>query len=612
MLFVTGLSSAKDRSLVVKDEPRNSQKRIALVVGNASYKKAPLKNPLHDARKMSDTLSKLGFDVITKENTNQKELERAIKDFALKLSNGNIGIFFFAGHGVEVEGRNYIIPIDAEIEDENDVKYKAVDVQMVLEKMESSRNQVNIVILDACRNNPFTRGFRSATRGLASMDAGKGIAAGGTIIAYATSAGSTASDGKGKNGVFTEEFSENVLTPGLKIEEVFKKTARGVREKTAGAQVPFLSTSVFDDIYLASDKTSEPVEVLPVKAETLPTQDVKTENDTVSQVEQKPDNETQPPEAKRQQDKPTTSFTGVPSEPDKDNHKFRKILLLLSALALLILIIVFRRSVNPFKRVKHPQSENSEALLGHNQEKDESLDNLNTEEAVTDSTYTDTLTQMEFVLVKGGCYMMGDTFGGGGKDEKPVHEVCVGSFYMGKYVVTQEQWTKIMSSNPSKCAISDNYPVERVSWNYAKEFIRKLNNKTGSKYRLPTEAEWEYACRSGGKDEMYSGGSDVDKYAWYDENSGDKTHPAGQKQPNGLGLFDMSGNVWEWVEDVYAEDSYTKHSKNNPIYTGAGINRVVRGGSWLDTQQNVRCSYRGSIAPDRGHSNIGFRLVFTM
>lgn len=222
---------------------------------------------------------------------------------------------------------------------------------------------------------------------------------------------------------------------------------------------------------------------------------------------------------------------------------------------------------------------------------------------------------MAFVLVKGGCYQMGDSFGDGYADERPVHEVCVNDFFMGTYEVTQGQWKEIMGYNPAEFNLcGDNCPVENISWNDAQEFIRKLKWKIGKNYRLPTEAEWEYAARSGGKKEKWAGTSsesELGEYAWFDLNSGGETHPAGKKKPNGLGLYDMSGNVWEWCQDFYDENYYKNSPKNNPSGPDSGTNHVLRGGSWFNGAGYTRTEKRLSIIPDYRDGNDGFRLVRT-
>jgi len=187
--------------------------------------------------------------------------------------------------------------------------------------------------------------------------------------------------------------------------------------------------------------------------------------------------------------------------------------------------------------------------------------------------------------------------------------VRLDGFWLGKYEVTQSQWEKIMRSNPSKSSRGDNYPVENISWHDAKEFISRLNSQGVERFRLPTEAEWEYAARSGGKPEKYAGGDDVSRVAWYGSNS-DTSHEVGSKAPNGLGLFDMSGNVWEWCEDVYDEDAYASHARENPLISGGGRERVYRGGSWYSMYaKTVRTGSRFHGSPDRRNPEHGFRLV---
>jgi formylglycine-generating enzyme required for sulfatase activity len=213
---------------------------------------------------------------------------------------------------------------------------------------------------------------------------------------------------------------------------------------------------------------------------------------------------------------------------------------------------------------------------------------------------------MAFVSVPGGCYLMGSEKGE--KHENPVHKVCLNGFEIGKFEVTQGQWKAAMGSNPSNFqACGDDCPVEQVSWNDAQSFIEKLNLKSSRKHRLPSEAEWEYACRSGGKDGQYAG-SDVDNIAWGQENSDKTTHPTGTKAPNDLGIHDMNGNVWEWVQDAFTTPYSLEVTQNNPVIN-QGENRVLRGGSWNAKVNYVRCSIRNRTPPDRRHIGIGFRVL---
>ncbi len=234
------------------------------------------------------------------------------------------------------------------------------------------------------------------------------------------------------------------------------------------------------------------------------------------------------------------------------------------------------------------------------------------------------VTGMEFVWVPGGCYEMGcgnwtsDCY----RDEKPVHEVCVDGFWMGKTEVTQRQWQQVMGENPAEFKKGDNYPIERVIWPEIKEFIEKLSSLSKGAYgfRLPTETEWEYACRSGGKPEKYAGGSDLDQVAWYRGNSNRSTHAVATKTPNGLGLYDMTGNVHEWTEDTYRGWSYRKHKGNNPIFKDLQTTMgVYRGGGWKSKPKDARCAARHSAITfakppylyPASSDDTGFRLVRT-
>ncbi|MBS1188641.1 MAG: hypothetical protein H6R10_433 [Rhodocyclaceae bacterium] len=222
-----------------------AERRVALVVGNSSYPGAPLRNPTHDAKAMAQVLKSRGFDVTLLTDAGQKEFNRGISAFGEKLGPDTAAVFYFAGHGMQVRGRNYLIPVDAQIRAEGSVRSEAIDVDAVLEQFQSAGSLLNLVILDACRNNPFERRFRSGTGGgLAQMEAPKG-----TLIAYATAPGRVAMDGEGEHGVYTTELLGALSEPGLKVEDVFKRVRVRVANATADQQIPWESSSLVGDFY---------------------------------------------------------------------------------------------------------------------------------------------------------------------------------------------------------------------------------------------------------------------------------------------------------------------------------------------------------------------------
>jgi uncharacterized caspase-like protein len=244
--------------------------RVALVIGNSAYAgPAALRNPVNDARAIEAKLRALGFDVTTVENGTKQQMERAIGLFSHKLNQNTVSLFFYAGHGMQVNGKNFLLPVDAEIETEQTVRLEAVDVDAVLDQMSGAQGRFNIVILDACRNNPFEHRFRGRAGGLASIDAPTG-----SYIAYATAPGKVAADGTGDNGLYTSELLAALDQPDAKIEDVFKHVRASVIEKSGGNQTPWESSSLTGDFYFKPPGTIANGGSAPaaVRASALPSQ----------------------------------------------------------------------------------------------------------------------------------------------------------------------------------------------------------------------------------------------------------------------------------------------------------------------------------------------------
>ncbi len=246
--------------------------------------------------------------------------------------------------------------------------------------------------------------------------------------------------------------------------------------------------------------------------------------------------------------------------------------------------------------------------------------------------FKEAVTGMEFIPLKGGCFEMGDSVGEGDSNERPVREVCVDAFFIGKYEVTNEQFRKFRPEHNSAAyeglpQNGDKQPAVNVSWEDAVAFAKWLSEKSGKTYRLPTEAEWEYAARGGTRLNRFWGDNpdDACRFAnvadlsaktrwrsWMTHYCDDKflvSAPVGSFEPNSFGLHDMLGNVWEWVEDVYDSGAYAKLPRNNPVFGGSGEYRVMRGGGWSNGPLGIRSSHRVGLTPTFGHHGLGFRLV---
>lgn len=236
LLSVSAVHAASLQSL--------SESRAALVIGNADYQVGKLKNPVNDAKAVASKLEKLGFKVILRENQSREAMHQAISAFSEQLTTGGVGLFYYAGHGMQIKGRNFLIPVDADIQHEDDIEFRGIDANMVLSRMEKARTRVNLVVLDACRNNPFGRVSRSAVNGLAQMDAPKG-----TLIEFSTAPGYLAMDGTGPHSVYTKHLLEKLALPAYPVEQVFKEVRIAVSKETGGRQIPWESTSLMGDFY---------------------------------------------------------------------------------------------------------------------------------------------------------------------------------------------------------------------------------------------------------------------------------------------------------------------------------------------------------------------------
>ena len=230
-----------------------AEQRVALVIGNGAYKELPLTNPYNDATDMADVLREAGFRVILKRDADTRELRNAVREFATELRRADVGLFYFAGHGVQLTGTNYLLPVGADIRSAADAEDLSLDVNYVLRTMEESQTQVRIVILDACRNNPYSHSFRSLGRGLAPI-----TAATGSLVAFATAPGSLAADGEGRNGMYTKHLLASLRQPDTDILKVFQRTRAAVVRETGGRQTPWEATSLLGEFHFRPTSDTAP------------------------------------------------------------------------------------------------------------------------------------------------------------------------------------------------------------------------------------------------------------------------------------------------------------------------------------------------------------------
>ncbi len=550
-----------------------AQKRVALLVGNSQYQhESVLANPVNDVRLLAKVLraAPLNFKVEVLENQDRREMDLAIKRFVRESTGADTALLYYAGHGAQPTkgGRSYLLPVNAKAVDDDSLEADGILAESIASQLEQLANpaKLRLVVLDACRNTRLTSSSRSSVRGLAPPARTDSY----TLIAYSTDANSVAQDGVGGvNSPYAKALAQHLPRVAQEpVRVIFEDTAKDVRTATRQAQAP----RTYGD--LESRVGLDGVQVASLRVERNTVVD---SGPSVAQIE------AQAWEAARRANTIAAYNAYLREYPNGSYAGAARV-----ALASLEPAPVPQpRPVEPPRPAQTVQP--AQASAGQ--------------------TIKDCVDCPELVVVPAGTFQMGSNEI---DSAKPVHSVSVKSFAIGKYEVTQGQWMSVMGSNPSNFKVcGGNCPVENVSWDDIQFFIYKLHQKTGQNYRLPTEAEWEYACR-GGKQQTYCGSEEINAVGWYDKSSGDMTHPVGRKAANGFGLYDMSGNVWEWVQDGW-HNNYQGAPTDGREWTAGGRSaRVLRGGSWSYGATDARAANRSSISPgDRYYSN-GFRLARTV
>jgi formylglycine-generating enzyme required for sulfatase activity len=605
LLFLTACESDSSRAPYDAPSPAISTsnytgKKIALVIGNWAYRFKPLNNPQNDARDMAQLLRQLDFKVIHKENLGFEEMEDEVIQFKLELKKkGQVGLFYFAGHGLEVEGINYLLPTDLRKPETQLIKRKSIEAQWVVDVMEHAGSEVNIVIMDACRTFPRPDKPRATSKdyGFAAMNAPKG-----TLIGFATSSGQSTPDGKkGSNGLYTGHLLKFMRQPGLTIEEVFKKTRQQVAWETRNKQVPPVYNSLIGDFCLVSCAKPKPDQEKILQAQ-------------LEQERQKFEQERREKEVLLEQERRKLEQERREKEALLEQERREKEALQAQLEAL---------KNQPKPVVPQPSQSNEFAPL-----------------KVFRDRLADGSFGPEMVWIPAGSFRMGDIQGDGDSDEKPVHRVSVGRFAMGKYEVTVGEFRRFVKATGYKTdaekqgsclswsqafkwveganwrspgfSQAETHPVTCVSWNDGVAYAKWLSQQTGKQYRLPTEAEWEYAARAGTETKYWwgnkLGSNNANCWNSYCKDSFEYTAPVGSFAPNPFKLYDMLGNLWEWTCSEY-ESKYSGKEQRCAKNVNKNNRLSLRGGSWNYDEAGLRSANRDFRTPTFRDVLVGLRVA---
>ncbi len=527
--------------------------RTALLIGNSIYPDVPMLSPAEDISKMAKALEKSQFKITKETNLNQNEMREVISKFGqhLKESRG-IGIFYYAGYAVQVEGENYLIPVNAVVKSENEATAQSINLSEIIKTMQSSGTMFNIVILEACYQNPFGKKFIPSITGLAEIKIPDDF-----LVMAACSPGKSIRVGKTPPSRFTDAIASYLSKPGLELMDIANNVKEAVSDASKEKQVPWISSSIKRGLSLNF---------------------------------------------------PRRDFFYLL----KDMQAYKEVWKTKKNLKEIYQIWKILAGTYPSWFSKIDSGDSIDVII---QAMNDDLEGIFYEMVHLfefDLTQTNSL-GMKFVYIPPGKFVMGSQFDEPerGKDEQPHSVTIPRGFFIHATEITQGQWQAVMGSNPSHFDdCGQDCPVENVSWNDVRKYIDRLNmlEETNS-YRLPTEAEWEYTARAGSSTWFFFGNDahQFGDYAWYKNNSGNTPHPVAQKEPNQWGLYDVHGNSWEWCQNWAGP--YPSGSATNPTGPGKGNHRVVRGGSWFYGMLQARSANRFYLFPDDRNYTVGFRLV---
>lgn len=587
-----------------------ADKRIALVVGNSAYVNIPrLENPRNDAKLIADTLRTLGFTLVggnAQLDLDKEGLDRAVQDFGGQLQGADVALFYYAGHGIGIRGTNFLVPVTANPIREADVDFQMLDSNLVLRQMEGAVAKLNIVILDACRNNPFSgRGLRSSNAGLSQMQAPEG-----TMISFATQPGNVALDGADGNSPYTTALAQAIRKPGLDIFRTFNEVGLAVSTATAGAQKPFLTSSpIRGEFFFGPPNPDAQAAVAAIAAPSQPDLALQAwsviQNSTsVAVIE----------DFIRQ-----FSATPYGSMARARLEELRK-----SQVAAAAPPAAPPVAAAPVAAAPAPSS--GQNVAAGIIQPGAAPPTAQTQQRVLrpKDVFRDCDVCPEMVVVPAGTFTMGSPSSEKGRtgDEGPEHLVAFARpFAVGRFSVTFAEWDACVAGGgcngyrPSDLDWGrDRQPVINVNWNDAKAYVAWLSRKTGKPYRLLTESEREYVTRAGTRSAYWVGPVISGRQANYNASAQNgpylrRSNAVDTYEPNPWGLFQVHGNIEEWTEDCYSENYNVSPTDGSAWVQSDCRFRVVRGGSWAYRPVALRSADRAQYLPTYRGDTVGLRVA---